>query len=211
LTQGKAGAGRRGSAPAGAGRAARRRILPRGARPAWVLAAAAVAAGCTGGPPGVPHRATVPPPAGAVRAGAAAAAGSLVRVPVPDYASPESVAAAFYVAWASADAVHDGPGTFAARCAPLVTPGLEAQLAASQPPTAAWAAMRRDRAVTLAVVQAVTRPDGAPAPTPESVYLRVYAVRVTTSTAGRTAVPDGITVQLARAGRRWLVARLLFY
>jgi hypothetical protein len=42
-------------------------------------------------------------------------------------------------------------------------------------------------------------------------YLRVYAARVTTSTAGRTAGSDGITLQLTHSGRRWLVSRLLFY
>jgi hypothetical protein len=42
-------------------------------------------------------------------------------------------------------------------------------------------------------------------------YLRVYATRVTTSAAGRTASSDGITLQLTRSGGRWLVSRLLFY
>ena len=183
-------------------------MFPRGARPAWVLVAAA-ATGCTGGAAGIVSGTAAPRPAAAVPA-RAAAAGSLVRVPVPDYSSPASVAAAFYAAWASTDAVHDGPGAVAARCAPLVTAALEAQLAASQPAKAGWEAMRRDRTVSLVRVQAVTRPDGAPAPSPQTAYLRVYAIRVTTGTAGRTAAPDGITVQLARAGGRWLVARVLF-
>jgi hypothetical protein len=161
-----------------------------------------VTAGCAGAPPAVPHRAAAPRPA---------PADSLVRVPVPDYASPASVAAAFYVAWGSADAEHDGPGAFAARCAPLATASLERQLAAGQPPTAAWDAMRRQRTVSLVRVTAVTRPDGAPAPTMQVAYLRVYAVRVTTSTAGRTTADDGITVQLDHAGARWLVARVLFF
>ena len=167
----------------------------------WVLAAA-VTAGCTGGPPAVPHHAATTRPA---------RAGSLVRVPVPDYASPASVAAAFYIAWASADAVHDGPGAFAARCAPMATASLERQLAADEPPTAAWAAMRRQHVVSLLRVTAVTRPDGAPAPTSQVAYLRVYAVRVTTGTAGRTAADDGITLQLDRPRARWLVARVLFF
>jgi hypothetical protein len=47
-------------------------------------------------------------------------AGSLVRIPRPDYARPAPVAAAFYIAWASTDAVHDQPGTYLALCAPLV-------------------------------------------------------------------------------------------
>ena len=111
------------------------------------------------------------------------AAGSQVRVPRPDYARPASVAAAFYVAWASTDAVHDQPGTYLALCAPLVTAALERQLAASQPAPAAWQVMRRARLVSLVRVQAVTHPAGAPAPAPSVVYLRVYATRVTTTAA----------------------------
>ena len=144
-------------------------------------------------------------------AGIAAPAGSLVRVPRPDYARPASVAAAFYVAWASTDAVHDQPGTYLARCAPLVTAALERQLAASQPALAAWQAMRRARLVSLVRVQAVTHPAGAPAPTPSVVYLRVYATRMTTTSAGRQAASDGITVQLTRSGGPWLVSAVLFY
>jgi hypothetical protein len=144
--------------------------------------------------------------------GIAVPAGSLVRVPRPDYVRPASVAGAFYIAWASTDAVHDQPGTYLALCAPLVTPALERQLAASQPaPAAAWQAMHRARLVSLVRVQAVTRPDGAPAPTAAVVYLRVYATRVTTTWAGRQAASDGITVQLTRSGGRWLVSAVLFY
>ena len=143
--------------------------------------------------------------------GIAVPAGSLVRVPRPDYARPASVAGAFYIAWASTDAVHDQPGTYLALCALLVTPALERQLAASQPAPAAWQAMHRARLVSLVRVQAVTRPDGAPAPTATVVYLRVYATRVTTTWAGRQAASDGITVQLTRSGGRWLVSAVLFY
>ena len=143
--------------------------------------------------------------------GIAVPAGSLVRVPRPDYSSPASVAAAFFVAWASTDAVHDQPGTYLALCAPLVTAALERQLAASQPAPAAWQAMHRARLVSLVRVQAVTHPDGAPAPTPSAVYLRVYATRVTTTWAGRQVASDGVTVQLTRSGGRWLVSAVLFY
>jgi hypothetical protein len=141
----------------------------------------------------------------------ASAARSLVRVPQPDYSTPASVAAAFYVAWASVDAVHDGPAAFAARCAPMATGALERQMAASQPATAAWQAMRRDRLVSLVRVSAVTRPDGAPSPSPLRVYLRVYAERVTTTAAGRTTASDGVTLRLTRSGGRWLVSAVLFY
>jgi hypothetical protein len=72
--------------------------------------------------------------------------------PRPDYAGPASVTAAFFVAWASVDTVHDTPGSFAARCAPLSTPALERQLAGSQPPTAAWQQMRAARIVSLVQV-----------------------------------------------------------
>jgi hypothetical protein len=143
--------------------------------------------------------------------GIAVPAGSLVRIPRPDYARPAPVAAAFYIAWASTDAVHDQPGTYLARCAPLVTAALERQLAAGQPAPAAWQVIRRARLVSLVRVQAVTHPAGAPAPAPDVVYLRVYATRVTTTAAGRQVASDGITVELTRSGGRWLVSAVLFY
>ena len=177
-----------------------------GARLAAVLAALLVT-GCAAG-------AASPRPAAAGERpapGTAVPAGSLVRVPHPDYARPASVAAAFYIAWGSADAVHDQPGTYLALCAPLVTAALERQLAASQPAPAAWQAMHRARLVSLVRVRAVTHPAGAPAPTPSAVYLRVYATRVTTTSAGRQVASDGITVELTRSGGRWLVSAVLFY
>ena len=205
----------RGKHPQAAGNARRRRArrpLARSQRRlsgAWLTAvvAAVLVTGCAAG--AAPQR-----PAGAGERpapGFAVPAGSLVRVPRPDYARPGSVAAAFYVAWASTDAVHDQPGRYLALCAPLVTPVLERQLAASQPAPAAWQAMRRARLVSLVRVRAVTHPDGAPAPTPGAVYLRVYATRVTTTSAGRQVASDGVTVELTRSGGRWLVGAVLFY
>jgi len=170
-----------------------------------VLIASLLLAGCAAGHPGPRHVLPQPGPARLVPA----AAGSLVRVPRPDYADPASVAAAFYTAWAGVDAVHDGPLSFAARCGPLATPALARQLAASQLPAAAWPAMRREQLVSLVQVRAVTRPDGAPAPTPSMVYLRACASRVTVTTAGRATVSDGVTVQLTRTGGRWLVSAAL--
>ena len=174
------------------------------ARGLCVLAAAGLAAGCGAAAPGRPAPAGPP-------GWRQIPAGSQVRVPVPDYASPASVAAAFYVAWGSVDAAADQPGTSAARCAPLVTPALERQLSGGQPATAAWAQMRREHLVSLVSVRAVTVPDGAPAPGPGVVYLRVYATRVTTAAGVRTASADGTTVELAESGRRWLVSAVLFW
>jgi hypothetical protein len=202
----------RGKRPEAAGNAQRRRraggplARPQRRLPRAVLAAVLVT-GCAAG-------ASSPRPAAAGERPApsiAVPAGSLIGVPRPDYARPASVAAAFYVAWGSTDALHDQPGTYLALCAPLVTPALERQLAASQPAPAAWQAMRRARLVSLVRVQAVTQPAGAPAPTPAAVYLRVYATRVTTTSAGRQAASDGVTVQLTRSGGRWLVSAVLFY
>jgi len=192
----------RGPRPEAAGNARRRPA-------AWLAAvlAASLVTGCAAGTAS-PH----PSAAGGRPAHRIAVpTGSLVRVPRPDYGRSASVADAFYVAWASTDAVHDAPGTYLALCAPLVTVALERQLAASQPAPAAWQVLRRARLVSLVRVQAVTHPDGAPAPTPSAVYLRVYATRVTTTAAGRQAASDGITVQLTRTGGRWLVSAVLFY
>jgi hypothetical protein len=207
----------RGQRPETAGNARHRRRARRpaarsqqrrrsGARLAAALAALLVT-GCAAGAPSPRPAAAGERPA----AGTAVPAGSLVRVPRPDYARPASVAAAFYIAWGSADAVHDQPGTYLALCAPLVTPTLERQLDASQPAPAAWQAMRRARLVSLVRVRAVTHPAGAPAPTRSAVYLRVYAARVTTTSAGSQASSDGITVELTRTGSRWLVSAVLFY
>jgi hypothetical protein len=190
--------------------AGNRRVAARRAWPAVVLAAV-LAAGCAGTHAAPRQAAALWSPAPALSGPAAARAGSLVRVPRPDYASAASIAAAFYVAWGSVDAVHDGPMAFAARCAPLVTGSLGEQLAASQLATAAWQVMRRDRLVSLVRVGAVTRPDGAPAPTSSAAYLRVYARRVTVTTAGRTTASDGVTLRLTRVSGRWLVAAVLFY
>jgi hypothetical protein len=172
---------------------------------AWLAAvlAASLVTGCAAGAAS-PHPSAA---AGRPASGIAAPPGSQVRVPRPDYARPASVAAAFYVAWASTDAVHDQPGTYLALRASLVTAALERQLAASQPAPAARQVMRRARLVSLVRVQAVTPPAGAP----DAVYLRVYATRVTTTSAGRQVASDGITVELTRTGGRWLVSAVLFY
>jgi hypothetical protein len=178
--------------------------MPAGRRMALGLAilGTAIPAACASTQPAArPHHA----------APAVSASGSLAQTPAADYASPASVAATFYVAWASVDTVHDGPGAMAARCAPLVTPQLERQLRASQPATATWAAMRLHRTVVLVHVLAVTTPDGSPAPTSSRAYLRVYAERITMTTAMQTAAPDGVTVELSKVSRRWLVARILFF
>jgi hypothetical protein len=42
-------------------------------------------------------------------------------------------------------------------------------------------------------------------------YLRVYATRVTVTTAGRDTGSDGTTLQLTRTGGRWLVSAVLFW
>lgn len=183
-------------------------------RTTWCRAgvlAAVLAAGCAGGHAAPRRSAAVWPQVQVLSGAAAVPPGSLVRVPHADYSSAASVAAAFYVAWASTDAVHDGPETYIARCAPLVTAKLERQLAASQPASAAWQELSREQTVSLVQVKAVLPPAGASAPTPQVADVRVYATRITTSTAGRAVSSDGITLQLARSGGRWLVSAILFY
>jgi hypothetical protein len=204
--------------------------IPAGTRPfppksrvakkvAWpaTLAFAALLSRCARGlaaPAPVPQASPAAPAATGNRSLAAAAstpAPSLVRVPRPDYAQPSSVAASFFTAWASVDAIHEDPGAYLARCADLVTPALELQLESGQLAPAGWQAMRAEHMVSLVHVRAVIRPSGAPAASATVTYLRVYAQQVTTSTAGRTVTSDGITLELTRHGRRWLVSRLLWF
>ena len=212
LIQGKTGRGAPTSAASNSSggpqwpRPARHGRIP--ARPAWpaVVLAVMLATACSGRL-AAPRQSPTP----ALSRPAVAEVGSLVHVPQPDYASAASVAAAFYVAWGSVDAVHDGPTAFAARCTPLVTSTLEKQLEASQPAPATWQVMRHDRLVSLVRVRAVTRPDGSPAPTSSATYLRVYATRVTVTTTGRTITSDGLTLRLTRVSGRWLVGAVLFF
>jgi hypothetical protein len=89
------------------------------------LIGAALVAGCAAGHASIRHAPASPAPVPGRLVPAVAPADSLVRVPRPDYADPASVAAAFYAAWAGTDAVHDGPGAYVARCAPLVTASLD--------------------------------------------------------------------------------------
>jgi hypothetical protein len=157
------------------------------------------------------HAATVRTGDRSPAAGASMPAATLVRVPQPDYARPGSVAASFFTAWASIDTIHDGPDAYLAHCADLVTPALRRQLAASQPALTGWQALRAERMISLVHVRVVTRPVGAPPRGAARIYLRVYAQRVTTTTAGRAVTSDGITLLLVRRGHRWLVSRLLWY
>lgn len=186
------------------------RAVRRRARQAGVLAAV-LAAGCAGG-----HAAPRPAAAGRPRvpvlSGAAVTqAGSLCRVPRPDYSSPASATAAFYVARGSTGAIHDGPDACAARCAPLAATPPERQLASGQPATAAWQELRHDRTVSIVRVRAVFRPAGAPAPASQATCLRGCATRITASTAGRSAGSDGVTLQPARCGGHWPVTAVLFW
>jgi hypothetical protein len=206
------------------------RPAPAGARPflpksrlatkaAWsaAVALAALLSGCANGSAVPAPTPQAPPDAVAtmgnrsLAAAASAPASSLVRVPRPHYAQPSSVAASFFTAWASVDAIHDRPGAYLARCAGLVTPALERQLESGQPAPAGWQVMQAERMVSLAHVRTIIRPSGAPVPSATVTYLRVYAQQVTTSTMGRTVTSDGITLELTRHGRRWLVSRLLWF
>jgi hypothetical protein len=83
------------------------------------------------------------------------------------------------------------------------------QLDDSQPATAAWQELRSDRAVSLVQVHAVRHAAGARAAAPQAACPRVGAARIATSAAGRSAVSDGVTLVLARSGRRWLASAVL--
>jgi hypothetical protein len=203
--------GWRASSPAVGGHRQQHGTLQRG-RPhlrragCAVLIGAVLIAGCAGRQP-APAAAT--PRRGPRRAGPAAAARPLARVPRPDCAGPASAAAASCTARADAGTVPGGPLSSAARCAPLATPSPARQLAASQFPAAAWQQMRREHLVSLVRVRAVTRPGGAPAPAGPVACLRVYATRVTVTTAGRATASDGTTLQLTRTGGRRLAVAVL--
>lgn len=123
---------------------------------------------------------------------------------------PQAVAAAFFRAWGSYDAIHDGPDTFVARCRPLMTARLARKLAGDQPPSAAWAGKQRRREVSTIRVASLRQPDGAPEPSPRRVYFRVYGDRITTNVDGRHVTPTGVTLVLVHRDRRWLVDRVLF-
>jgi hypothetical protein len=185
---------------------------------AWLaelLLVAIATSGCTGWLPAVHFP---PEPSGSTASAISASHAPGPRALLPfgqsrrlDFNRPGSVAAAFFTAWASVDTLRGGPNRSLARCADLVTPGLKRQLATRQAAPAGWRTMRAQRLVSVVHVQAVTVADGAPAPRPGRVYLSVYARRITTTTAGRTATSDGITLLLIRHHERWLVAQLLFY
>lgn len=197
---------------------ARRVRAGRDAVTAWLtelLLIAIATSGCTGWLPAVHFP---PEPSGSTASATAAshAPGPRALLPFgrsrhPDFNRPGSVAAAFFTAWASVDTLRGGPDKSLARSTDLATPGLRRQLATRQAAPAEWRAMKAERLVSVVHVQAVTLASGAPAPRPGRVYLSVYARRITTTTAGRTATSDGITLLLTRHHERWLVAQLLFY
>lgn len=128
----------------------------------------------------------------------------------PAAEAPRSVAADFFRAWGSYDAVHDRTGAFVARCRPLVTARLARELVDERPASADWAAKRERREVSVVRVSALRQPDGAPRPSSRRVYLRVYGDRITTSRVGRAVAPTGITLVVVHRGGRWLVDRVLF-
>ena len=177
--------------------------------------AAGLAGGCGSGPAGPGPRPEQLPRAvtadTAPSTGAGAPARPAVAVPRPDYADPASVAAAFFTAWASVDAVDDRPAASVARMRAAGHPGAGPPVAAGQPGPAEWQLMRDDDVISLVHVQAVTHPSGAPPPSRAQEYLRIYAVRVTTTAGRRATISDGITVRSTRLRRRWLVAQLLFW
>jgi hypothetical protein len=198
------------SALPGPGQADRARSTSRVVWSVVLVGAATLLGGCTGSPAGMPSvkagNAKPSQVAGSKRVGQIA-----IRIPRPDYASPASVAASFFVAWATVDSVHDGPDTELVRCASLVTPDLESQLSTYEVSPYEWQIMREDHLVSTVHVQAVTHPVGAPAPTRTRVYLSIYAERVTVSTSGRTVTSAGISVEMIRDRKRWLVASILYY
>lgn len=131
-------------------------------------------------------------------------------MPAVGFGRPQAVAAAFFRAWGSYDAIHDGPDAFVARCRPLVTARLARELADDQPASADWADKQRRREVSTIRVASLRQPDGAPNRSPRRVYFRVYADRITTNVDGRHVTPTGVTLVLVHRGRRWLVDRVLF-
>ena len=196
-------------------KARRSQVMPVGARAARLpalLVAVLTVVGCASQLPvaRTPLAGQREASSSAPRASAPDSSRPAIRLRWPDFARPASVAAAFFTAWASIDS-RDNADASLDRCADLVTPALERQLAVGQTAPAAWRAMRAEHMDSVVHVQAVTHPAGAPPPLHGLVYLRVYAQRVTTTSAGRTVTSDGITVQLVRSHGRWLVARLLFY
>ncbi len=144
---------------------------------------------------------------------AVAMAASAVKVPAANYGDPNSVAAAFYVAYASYDARSDREDTWVGRIKPYTTANLWSQLSNNRPAPAAWAAKHGAGEISLVTVTHLGHPDGAPAATAAVDYVAVFANRITTTVRppATTSTPDGKTLVLVAVSGKWLVDQLLSY
>jgi hypothetical protein len=100
------------------------------------------------------------------------------------------------------------------RTRPYVTDGLFAEVTAdSRRGDYEWAQWRAGKATVTVAVQRTGVPDGAPAPTATTAYVRVVftqTVRPTAGAGGPTVTPNAINVLVSKAADgRWRVARLL--
>jgi len=102
-----------------------------------------------------------------------------------------------------------------ARARPYVTAQLYRQIMAADPRRGdyQWGQWLAGKATVTVKVIATGVPDGAPAPTATTAYVRVQfrqTVQPTAGAAGRTSTVDALNMLVARGpDRRWLVSQLL--
>lgn len=172
-----------------------------------------LAGGRTAGAPASP---TAPRPT--VLPGTTGPATPVAPRPTPAVTAEQRATAVGYVSTANAhDARPGGDPSFAAaytRTRPYVTDAVYRLVTAdSRRGDYEWSQWRAAKATVRVEVVAVGVPDGAPAPTATSAYVRVQFRQVVTPTAGAGTeqVTDGALNLLETRGAdgRWLVSRLL--
>ena len=138
-------------------------------------------------------------------------------VPVFRLTQDQSAAAVGYVTTSgSHDARPGGDASFLdsyRRTRPYVTDRLFTEVTTdSRRGDYEWAQWRAGKATVTVAVQRTGVPDGAPAPTTTTAYVRVVftqTVRPTAGAGGPTVTTNALNVLVSRTGGRWLVAQLL--
>lgn len=128
-------------------------------------------------------------------------------------ADAETVARSFAVAYAEHDARDGGDRSYAdagERASKFATGELVDVLAQKRPgQDAPWAALRAEQARQTAKIASVAAPDGAPAPGPSSVLVRVaYTLTTTPKSGPARQSSEQLALRLERTADGWRVAAL---